>query len=293
MSRLALHVAHHRRVVAGERLQGGHEVGVGQEAAVEHQVGLGGHAELVAERHHGEDDGRGLVADVVVLADVVAELVHRVVRGVQHEVGHLADGPQRLPLLPDALDGRLVDGQRVRPPRLVVAAGQRLLVGLQEEQADGHPLAAQMAQHARELLQELRLPDVHHQRRSLQLVVPRHQVGEGRDQRAGKVVHAEPAHVLQRAGHVRLARAGEARDDEDLRLALLLAAVGAEGGHRRAARAGSESRRESLGGLPPLRSFAPEPPRAARATPRRARGRSAAASPSASSTRSANSRAAS
>src|SRR4029079_7390038 len=116
--RLALHVAHDGRVVAGQGLQGGNEVRVGKEARVEDEVGLGGHAVFVAERRHGQDQRRLLRPHVVMLADVVAELVHRVVRGVEDEVGHLADGPQGLPLLADALDGGLVDGQGVRPPRL-------------------------------------------------------------------------------------------------------------------------------------------------------------------------------
>src|SRR6185436_13418599 len=103
---LPLHVAHHRRVVPGQGLELGHEVRVGQEAHVEDQVGLRGHAELVGEGEHGDDQRRGPAAQVVVLLDVVAQLVDGEVRGVEDVVGHLADGLQGLALLADPLDGR-------------------------------------------------------------------------------------------------------------------------------------------------------------------------------------------
>src|SRR5258707_6515565 len=124
--RLALHVADDRRVVAGEGLERGHEVRIGQEAHVEDEVRLRRHAVLVTEGHHGEHERRLLRAHVVMLADVVAELVHGVVGGVQDEVGDLADGAQGLALLADALDGGLVDGERMRPARLADRKSTRL-----------------------------------------------------------------------------------------------------------------------------------------------------------------------
>src|SRR5687768_9960985 len=69
---LAPHVTDHGRVVPGQALQAGHEVGVGEEAHVEDQVGLRGHAKLVGERGHGDHQRRVPAMQVVVLLDVVA-----------------------------------------------------------------------------------------------------------------------------------------------------------------------------------------------------------------------------
>src|SRR6185369_3189399 len=167
--RLALHVADDGRMVPGEGLEGRYEVRVGQEAGVEHEVRFRGHAVFVAERRDGEDQGRLVLAHVVVLADVVAELVHGVVRGIEDEVGHLADGAQGLALLADALDRGLVDGQGVGPPRLAEPALQDLLLRLQEEDAGREPLGPELPEHVRELLQEVALAHVHDEGGAVQL----------------------------------------------------------------------------------------------------------------------------
>ena len=113
----------------------GNEVRVGQEARVEHEVGLGRHPVLVAEGEHGHHHPPPLRPHVVALAHVVAQLVHGEARGVEDHVRHLADGPQRLALRADPLDGRLRPRQGVGPPRLAEAAQQRPLVRLEEHEA--------------------------------------------------------------------------------------------------------------------------------------------------------------
>ena len=76
-------------------------VGVGQEAAVEHHVGVGGDALLVAEGHDPGVQGPGRAGLGERLEDPVAQLVHVEVGRVDDEVG---DGPDRLQQLPLPLD---------------------------------------------------------------------------------------------------------------------------------------------------------------------------------------------
>ncbi len=67
---------------------------------------------------------------------LVLQLVHGQRGGVDHLVGDLAEVGERLALGPDAVDDVALSRQRMPPPRLVVAAHQGLIGGLQEQHVD-------------------------------------------------------------------------------------------------------------------------------------------------------------
>ena len=116
--RLGQHVVPHLRVLPGHGGQLGDPVRVGQEAAVRHDVGDHRQAVLVAERDQGQ--GRGPAAVPPPKKSLIRARSWWIEpRGVEHEVGVLADPAQRLPLGGDAV-GHLVRAlQRVRPPLAV------------------------------------------------------------------------------------------------------------------------------------------------------------------------------
>ena len=85
----------------------------------------------------------------VQLDEQVLELVHGERRGVDDAVGDLAQVRQRLALGADAVEHVAVGRQRVAAARLVVAAHQRLLARLQEQDLDGVAALAQLARACR------------------------------------------------------------------------------------------------------------------------------------------------
>ena len=101
-------------------------------------------------------------------------------------------------------------------PRLVIAADQRLVPRLEEEHLDAVTTPAQRLERFHEVRQVLALPDVHSEGdlpdRPARL---RAQLGEGRDERGGQIVHAEVAHVLEALDGEALAGSGEPGDDDE------------------------------------------------------------------------------
>src|SRR6267154_542711 len=57
-------------IFSGEAAQAGHKVRIGKEAHIEDEIGIGGHAETIAEAHHGYQHGT-LVGILEALGDKV------------------------------------------------------------------------------------------------------------------------------------------------------------------------------------------------------------------------------
>src|SRR3954447_17256173 len=208
---VAAHVLDDRRVEAGQRAQVGLVVRVGQEADVEREVGVARRPVLVPER--GERDRqpprRGGREQLV--GDLAAERGGRQARRVDHDVGALLDRGQQLLLGPDAVDHAAVRGERMPPPRLLVALDEVLLVGGEEDDAVHHAGRGQLVDHARERGQILAAARVAHDRRELDLGALVHeQLRERADHLRRQVVDAEVAGVLEHVHRRRLARAREA-----------------------------------------------------------------------------------
>ena len=125
-------VARHAGVAAGQLLELRNVVRVGQKADVEDQVAIGGHAVTVAEAGHVDHDLRFFALAHELLADEIAQLVNRELRGIDGQVRQLADGREHLALLADALADGLAGAERMRPARLAEAAHDRLVVRLHE-----------------------------------------------------------------------------------------------------------------------------------------------------------------
>ena len=79
------------RVASGQRAELGHEMRIGQEADIEHQVGIVGHAVLESEADAGDQNvflGRLFLE---ALGQVRAQFVHVEFRSVDDQVGNGAD----------------------------------------------------------------------------------------------------------------------------------------------------------------------------------------------------------
>ena len=70
-------VTGHAGVAAGEFLELGNVIWVGQEADIEYQVAVGRHAVTVAEAGHVDHDLRFLALANELLANKIAQLMHR------------------------------------------------------------------------------------------------------------------------------------------------------------------------------------------------------------------------
>src|SRR3954454_13156888 len=214
---VSAHVLDDRRVEAGQRAQVGLVVRVGQEADVEREVGVARRPVLVPER--GERDRqpprRGGREQLV--GDLAAERGGRQARRVDHDVGALLDRGQQLLLGADAVDHAAVRGERMPPPRLLVALAEVLLVGGEEDHAVHHARRGQLVDHARERGQILAAARVAHDRRELDLGALVHeQLRERADHLRRQVVDAEVAGILEHVHRRRLAGARQAGDDDEI-----------------------------------------------------------------------------
>src|SRR5581483_10711112 len=114
------------------------------------------------------------------------------------------------------VDDVALSRERMPPPRLVVAAHQRLVGGLQEQHVDVVAAAPQLLDGLHHVGEVLALPHVDPQRDGLHAPARvRAQLRERRDQGGGQVVHAEVAQVLEALDRVALPRAREAGDDDE------------------------------------------------------------------------------
>ena len=156
---------------------------------------------------------RGIVRCEELRPDPVAQLVRRERRRVEHDVGVVLQHLEQLTFARDAVLDALRRRERVRTSLLFVAADERLVRRLEEQDVDVGPLLAQPDERVTELLEELleeltaARPD--DDRRAVDTGRAA-EVGDLLDDRRRQVVHHEVAHVLEglrRLGHPR-ARTG-------------------------------------------------------------------------------------
>src|SRR5713226_661345 len=114
-------ISSHAGVAAGEFLELGNVIGVRQEADVEYQVAVGRHAMTVAKAGHVDHDLRFLALANELLADEIAQLMHRELRGIDVQLRQLADGREHRALLADAPADGLRRTERMRAARLAEA----------------------------------------------------------------------------------------------------------------------------------------------------------------------------
>src|SRR6516225_2822676 len=112
-----------------------HKMRIGQKPHIKHQVGIGRHAELVAETYQRHEQRRGALA-LEPGVDEMPQFVHIELRGIDHHVGELADWLEQRALVIQALADRKILAQGVGPPRFAVPPQQRVFVRLDEYQDD-------------------------------------------------------------------------------------------------------------------------------------------------------------
>ena len=192
--------------------------GVGQEADVDHEVGLHGHAVLEAEREDvnvhellvGQLGERGLQA--------FAQGRRAHTAGVDDHIGPVADAGQRHALALDRI-GRGVPalGERMAAAVLAIAADQDLVRSLEEQHLAGHLMVAQGLDGVEQLVEQpLAAQVARHAEMAADAGVDADDLRELQDEAGRQVVDAEIPHVLEHVHGLRAAGAGHAGDDDDV-----------------------------------------------------------------------------
>ena len=203
-------------VEAGEGAQLRDPVRVGQEAAVDDEVGVDRQAVLVAEGHDGGPQ-LGLLVAGELGVHLGAQLVHVQAGGVDHQVGVAAQLAQQVALGGDAVDDAAVALERVRAAHRLEAAHQGVVRGLQEDDAPGDVLGLQVGEGLAEVVEEAAAADVDDDRDAGDVALRAGaELHHGGDQRGRQVVDDEPAEVLQTLGRGAAAGSGHAGDDHQL-----------------------------------------------------------------------------
>ena len=148
-------------------------------------------------------------------------------------VGGLAEVGERLALGPDTVQHIAFAGERMAAPRLVVSPHQDLVRRLEEEDLGRHGrsrgrVPSDLHEVPRYSPSRTSTPegDIRHSAARL-----RAQLGEGRDQGGGEIVHAEVAQVLEALDGVALPRPGQPGDDDEAQ-ALGRGRAASPSGHR-------------------------------------------------------------
>ena len=204
----------------GLRAQAGDEMRIGQEAAVEHQVGVERHAVFEAEALERQHQPRALGGGRATIAwKICAQLVNGEVRRVDDLVRHRADlapasAAPRSIASATGRSGASGCGRRVSLKRRSSAASlasRNTSIGSQVRRR------LQPPPDRRKLANEPALAHVDDDGDlGLVGVLAQRQVGQHRNQRRRQVVDAVVAEILERADRVRLAGAGHAGDDQEV-----------------------------------------------------------------------------
>src|SRR5262249_42853727 len=211
--RLSLEKRDHRGVEAGERAQPGVVVRIGEAANVEDEVGVERHALLVAEGL--EQEHHRLGPDVEKVLDPVAQRVREQVGRVQALADLAYRGEDlalaRQALLESARSGR----ERVAPARFGEAAYQRVVLGIEEKQAQIHSLGLQRGDVSGDPLERVPGAGVDAHRDPL-VAGAAQQLRRLLEQLAREVVDAVVAAVLERIEGDALAGARQPADEDQL-----------------------------------------------------------------------------
>src|SRR4029077_14095238 len=108
-------------ILAGVFAQPRHEVRVREEAHVEDEIRIGGHAIAIAEADERNQHG-ALIGILEALGNEMAKFMYVEFRRVDDNVGEFADGLHELALVPQAFAHGKMFAEGVRAARLAVAA---------------------------------------------------------------------------------------------------------------------------------------------------------------------------
>ena len=185
-------------------------VRIGEEADIEHEVGVRRHASAVGEGEH-EDRGRPLGLRLEARSNDVAQIADGKSARVEGDIRSFADPAEQSALARNSLNDRLVMRQRMRTAGLAEASAQHLGLAIEEEQGDLAWLvrAEQRLEVALDLA-GVEPPgagiDAERERAPLPVLAPR--LDQLREQREGQVVDRFVAEVFQNLERRRLAGAG-------------------------------------------------------------------------------------
>src|SRR6266545_770028 len=206
----------HPLVAPVQRAQLVDEVGVRQEADIEHEVRVDGNAVLEPEGDQRGGQAGASLGRAVQRHQELLELVDGERRGIDDAIGDPAQVGKRLALGEDPVQHLTVAGQRMPTTALVIAADERLVARLEEQHLDRVSPRPQLADGVDQMRQVLAGANVDAQGHPVgTLLRAHHQVGEGRDQGGGQVVDAEEPHVLEALDGEALPGAGDPGDHDE------------------------------------------------------------------------------
>src|ERR1700736_1683983 len=190
-------------------------MGIGKEADVENQIGIRGHAVAITKTHDGNEHG-ALVGILEALGDEMAKLVHVELRSVDDHVRKFVNVLHHRTFLAQALAHGDVLAERVRAPRLAVAAQKRVFAGIDEHQSDGMILA-QVLEKWRQFFELRALARVYQQGSARKIAFASGmQLGKNGNQVDGKVVDAVEAHVFESMEYGAFSGAGKSGKNDEL-----------------------------------------------------------------------------
>ena len=115
-------------------------MGVGKEAHVEDEVGVGRDAVLVAEADDGDEHGAS-VGIFEALGDEVAELMDIELRGIDHDIGELADGLHDGAFVMEAFTNGESFAKGMRAAGFAVTAEESVVGGVNKDEGNRMVLA--------------------------------------------------------------------------------------------------------------------------------------------------------
>ncbi len=188
---------------------------IGQEAHVENEVGIGRNAVAIAKAD-ARNQHRALFGIAEAFGDEVAQFVNVEFRGVDHDVGKLADGLQQLAFVIEALAHAEMFSDGMRPAGLAVAPEQSILSGFDKDEGNGMH-AAKMLQERGQLLKLVAFTSIDKQRSTGKTAFAGSvEFGKNWNQFDGKIVDAIETHVLECVQDGALSGAGESGEDDEL-----------------------------------------------------------------------------
>ncbi len=208
---------HDALVVAGELAQVVLVVRVGQEAHVEGEILLARRAVLEAEAHERERQAPDVLARQQLVGDAAAQHRGGHAGRVDHEVRARAQRLEQRALGGHAGGDAALGRERMAAAGLLVARGERLLGGLQEQHVVGDAERLQVLDHRCERLEVDASAHVGDNGGALDLGALVHeQLDQRADHLGRQIVDAEVAGVLEHVHRRGLAGAREARDDDEV-----------------------------------------------------------------------------
>src|SRR5713101_7696926 len=201
------------RISSGERAELGDEVGIGEKADVEEQIGVIGHSMFEAETDTRHQDVLVRFVLAKTGGDVRPQLMDIESGSIDDQVRNGADGTKVAALSDQRSLDRRIGAQRMRPARFAEAAQQDGLIGFEENY-----LCRQQAfdrlDDCREGLQLRAFTNVYHESGAVDLGGLPDQFGEARNQLHRQVVHAVETQILESLEDGGFAGSAHAGDDD-------------------------------------------------------------------------------